>query len=228
MICFLNFASYFRTSLLLFPNLDIRSFRDSQTMHFANIDPHFCTSTFKWCLFLNLLIANWKIPLMFNSMFISQPTNTKKQRNIKLSTIDVDPQIYIQKYISIFRKINFHEKHLVLTRHLSPNRNKKCWSFHIIHLIITFLQTLPFFKKKSHHTSCLPFPIHFIWYNIASVNKSMIEHWTPLARLMYVYLYSHVVKTNNLDCCLNCTTYMSTCKNQQFGTKQCHRCLNLE
>jgi hypothetical protein len=45
-ISFLSFASYSKTSLLLFPNLDIKSFKDSQIMHFANIDPHFHTSTF--------------------------------------------------------------------------------------------------------------------------------------------------------------------------------------
>ncbi len=125
-ICFLSFASYFRTSLLFFPNLDIRFFKDSQTMHFANIGPCFCTSTFKWCLFLNLVIANWKMPPTLNSLLIFHPTNTKKQRYSRLSTIDVYSHIYIQKYISIFRKIFFHEKHLVATTHLSLDKNKKC------------------------------------------------------------------------------------------------------
>jgi hypothetical protein len=73
--------------LLLFPNLDIKFFKDSQTMHFANINPRFCTLTFKWSLFLNLLIPNWKIPLMFNSSLIYHPTNTKKQKNSRLSTM---------------------------------------------------------------------------------------------------------------------------------------------
>jgi hypothetical protein len=40
-ICFLNFTSYFKTSLLFFPNLDIKSFRDSQIVHFVNTDPGF-------------------------------------------------------------------------------------------------------------------------------------------------------------------------------------------
>ncbi len=87
-ICFFSFASYSKASLLLlFPNLDIKFFKDSQTMHFANIDPCFCTLTFKWSLFLNLLIPNWKIPLMFNSLLIYHPTNTKKQKNSRLSTM---------------------------------------------------------------------------------------------------------------------------------------------
>jgi hypothetical protein len=77
-ICFISFASYSKASLLLFPSLDIKSFRDSQTMHFANMNPCFHTSTFRWCLFFNLLIANWEITLMFNSLFICQPTNIKK------------------------------------------------------------------------------------------------------------------------------------------------------
>jgi hypothetical protein len=50
-ICFLNFASYSRVSLLFFPNLDIKSFKDSQTLHFTNMNPHFRTSTIKWCFF---------------------------------------------------------------------------------------------------------------------------------------------------------------------------------
>jgi hypothetical protein len=131
-ICFLSFVSYFKTFLLFFPNLDIKSFKDSQTMHFANIDPHFCTSTFKWCCFLNLLIGDWKILPMLNSLLIYHPTNTKKQRNIRLSMIDVYLQMYIQKYISISQKIFFHEKQLMIAKCLSLDRNKKCWSFHVI------------------------------------------------------------------------------------------------
>ncbi len=79
-ICFLIFTSYFKASLLLFPDLDIKFLRDSQLMHFANTDPHFHTSTFKWCLFFNLLITDWEIPLMFNSLLIYQPTNMKTNK----------------------------------------------------------------------------------------------------------------------------------------------------
>jgi hypothetical protein len=79
-ICFFSFTSYFITSLLFFPNLDIKSFKDFQTMHFANTYPHFCTSSFKWCIFLNLFIAYWEIPPMLNSLFIFQPTNTEKKK----------------------------------------------------------------------------------------------------------------------------------------------------
>jgi hypothetical protein len=39
--------------------------------------------------------------------------------------IDVYLQIHIQKYISISQKIIFHEKHLVATKCLSLDRNKK-------------------------------------------------------------------------------------------------------
>jgi hypothetical protein len=76
-ICFFSFASYFIASLLFFLNLDIKLFRDSQTVHFANTNLHFHTSTFRWCFFFNLFIANLEIPPMFNSFFIYQPINTK-------------------------------------------------------------------------------------------------------------------------------------------------------
>jgi hypothetical protein len=79
-ICFIKFASYFRASLLCFLNLDIKSFRDSQIMHFTNTNPHFHTLTFKWCFFLNLLIVNWEIFPMFNSLLIYKPTNIKKRK----------------------------------------------------------------------------------------------------------------------------------------------------
>jgi hypothetical protein len=102
-ICFLSFTSYSRTSLLLFPNLDIKSFRDSQTMHFANIDPGFHTSTFKWCLILNLFIADWEIPRMLNFLFIYHPTNTKNIY-IKLSTIDVYLHISFKNTFQFFKK----------------------------------------------------------------------------------------------------------------------------
>jgi hypothetical protein len=79
-ICFLSFASYFRTSLLCFPNLDIKSFNDSQIMHFTNTNPCFHTSKFKWCLFLNLLTKNWEVPPMFNSLLIANPQIQKKKK----------------------------------------------------------------------------------------------------------------------------------------------------
>jgi hypothetical protein len=40
-IYFLYFASYFKASLLFFPNLDIKSFKDSQIMHFLKHKPPF-------------------------------------------------------------------------------------------------------------------------------------------------------------------------------------------
>jgi hypothetical protein len=70
-ICFFNFTSYFKASLLFFPNLDIKSLRDSQIVHFINTNPRFHTSTFKWCIFLNPLIIDWKIPPMFNSLLFA-------------------------------------------------------------------------------------------------------------------------------------------------------------
>jgi hypothetical protein len=79
-ICFLIFASYSKPSLLFFPNLDIKSFGYSQIVHSTNTNPYFHTSTLRWCLFLNLFIANWKIPPMFNSLFICQPTNTRTKK----------------------------------------------------------------------------------------------------------------------------------------------------
>jgi len=66
--CFLNFISYFLISLLFLPNFDIKSFSDSHKEHFAKIEPFFITSTLKWCLFFNLLIAKCEIFPMFNSL----------------------------------------------------------------------------------------------------------------------------------------------------------------
>ncbi len=68
--CFLNFNSYSLTSLLLFPNFDIKSFSDWHIVHFVNIEPLILTWTLRWCLFLNMLIVNYKIPPMFNSLLL--------------------------------------------------------------------------------------------------------------------------------------------------------------
>jgi len=69
-ICFLNFNSYYFTSLLFHPKLDIKSFNDSHIVHLANIDPFFQTSMLRWCLFFNMFITNWNIPPMFNPLLI--------------------------------------------------------------------------------------------------------------------------------------------------------------
>jgi hypothetical protein len=69
-MCFLSFISYSNTLLLWFTNLDIKYLRYSQIIHFAKIDPHFCTSMLRWCFFLNLIITDWEIPPMFNSLLI--------------------------------------------------------------------------------------------------------------------------------------------------------------
>jgi hypothetical protein len=39
-------------------------------VHLAKTNPRFCTSTFKWCLFFNLFMVDWKIPPMLNSLII--------------------------------------------------------------------------------------------------------------------------------------------------------------
>jgi hypothetical protein len=145
-------------------------------MHFTNTNLYFCTSTIKWCVFFNLFIVDWVILPMFNYLLICQPTNTKKQRNISLSMINVCLQIYIQKSISIFWEIIFHEKHLVVAKCLLPDRNKKCWLFHTIHLITLLLHIFPSFSKRCR-TSYLPSPIHFNWCSIVYANKS-INDWT--------------------------------------------------
>ncbi len=74
-ICFFNFNSYSFASLLLFPNFNIKSVKDSHTLHFAKIEPLFHTSTLRWCFFLNLPVINFKIPPMFNSLFICIENN---------------------------------------------------------------------------------------------------------------------------------------------------------
>jgi hypothetical protein len=71
------------------------------------------------------------------------------------------------KSISISWKLVFHEEHLVATRHLSPDRNKKCWLFHTIHLIIVFLHNLPCFRQKMMHVlSTISNPFHLMWHGI--------------------------------------------------------------
>ncbi len=138
------------------------------------MNPHFRTLTFKWCFFLNLLITNWKIPPMLNSLLICQPINTKKQRNIKLSTIDVCRQIYIQKPNSISLNLVFHDTQQLLG--ISPQIETKITNS------IEFIGSLHSCKlfhvsSKRHCTSCLPFPIPFIWCGVASIDKS-INDWT--------------------------------------------------
>jgi hypothetical protein len=54
---------------------------NSHIIHFTKIDPLFHTSTLKWCLFLNLLIANGEIPSMFNSLLIYKNVMRKNQNN---------------------------------------------------------------------------------------------------------------------------------------------------
>ncbi len=103
------------------------------------------------------------------------------------------------------------------TRHLSPNRNKKCWSLHIIHLLIAFLQTFPCFKQKtSHILSTISTPFHLMRHHVhRQINEWLnigFRFWVDIHN--YVYLYSHVVETDNLACCLICTTFMSTWRNQ--------------
>jgi hypothetical protein len=125
---------------------------------------------------------------MLNSLLICHPTNTKKQKNIWLSTIDVYLDICIQKCISISRKITFHEKHLTAIKRLSPNRNKKCWSFHIIYLIITLLQIVPCFKQKmSHILSTISNPFPLMWHHIRrQINKRLnigLHLWVDIHNL---------------------------------------------
>ncbi len=79
--CFFNFSPYSFTSLLFFPNFDIKSFNDSHTVHFINIEPLFLASTLKWCFFFNLLIINYKIPPMFNSLLIYKNLIQKQWSN---------------------------------------------------------------------------------------------------------------------------------------------------
>jgi hypothetical protein len=79
--CFFNFNWYSLASLLLFPNFDIKSFSDLHVVHFVNIEPLFLTSTLKWCFFFNLLIVNYKISPMFNSLFIYKNVIQKQWSN---------------------------------------------------------------------------------------------------------------------------------------------------
>jgi len=55
--------------------------------------PTFALFTFRWCLFFNLFIVDWKIPPMFNSLFICQPKNTKTKKILAFPQ-----QMYVSKY----------------------------------------------------------------------------------------------------------------------------------
>jgi hypothetical protein len=85
--CFLNFCSYSFASLLFLPNFDIKSFSDSHIIHFAKIEPLFLTLTLRWCLFLNLLIADHIILPMFNSLLICKNVIRKNEQITKCVTI---------------------------------------------------------------------------------------------------------------------------------------------
>jgi len=101
-ICFLSFPSYSITSSLFLPTFDIKSLRDSQIVHLANTNLHFRTLTFWWCLFLNLLMANWKIPPMLNSLFICNNTIWKQRKfmfaiiNAPLYTLKISFQFLVK------------------------------------------------------------------------------------------------------------------------------------
>ncbi len=73
--------------MMLFTNFDINSFSDSHIVHFAKIEPFFLTSTLKWCLLLNLIITNYEIPLMFNSLLICKNVIRKSDKITKRITI---------------------------------------------------------------------------------------------------------------------------------------------
>jgi len=93
-ICFLSFLSYSIVSLLFLPTFDIKSLTDSQIVHLAKIDLRFCTSTFWWCLFFNLLMANWETPPMFNSLLIYKNIIWKQ---IKFRFMIINAPMYMLK-----------------------------------------------------------------------------------------------------------------------------------
>jgi hypothetical protein len=131
-MCFISFISYSISLLLCFPNLNIKSLRDSQTLHFAKTNLHLCTSMLRWCLFLNLLIIDWEIPLMLNSLLICDNTN-KSINQIRLQKKICKNNI-IFKYMIIFGSLPIE-----ITIHQSS------------YPIISFLKTLPWFKQYISH-----------------------------------------------------------------------------
>jgi hypothetical protein len=66
-ICFLSFPHILEPHCYSFP-IWISSLQGFTNSAFYKHEPCFRTSTFTWCLFLNLFIANWEIPPMFNSL----------------------------------------------------------------------------------------------------------------------------------------------------------------
>ncbi len=88
---FLQLQFIFFPSLLFLPNFDLNSFSDSHTIHFAKIEPLFLTSTFRWCLFLNLLITDCEIPPMLNSLLIYRNVIQKSDQITKhITSLNVE------------------------------------------------------------------------------------------------------------------------------------------
>jgi hypothetical protein len=152
--------------IIIFLNLDIKSFKDWHTIHFAKPNLLFPTFTLKWCFFLNLFIKIWKIPPMVNLLlfiemglikwekktFWIKNDNTWNQQLNKDTCISFDKQAH-------WHKINI--LHICSLYHISSLHFQR--PFHIL--------------NNKWCTSCLPFLILFIWFDVVSTLKS-IKEWT--------------------------------------------------
>jgi len=83
MLCFFNLISCSFTLRLFFPTLDIKSFKDSQKIHLAKIDPLIQTSTFRCFFFLNQFIADYEILPICNSLLIYKNLEETNYKNEK-------------------------------------------------------------------------------------------------------------------------------------------------
>ncbi len=81
LVMFLNFISCSSMLAQFFSTLDIRSFKDSHTMHFTNIKTLFCTSTLRWYFLFNWLIIHKEILSILNSLLIYNHTHMIMKNN---------------------------------------------------------------------------------------------------------------------------------------------------
>jgi hypothetical protein len=108
----------------------------------------------------------------------------------------------------------------LVNQHIYTNFEKKTKSqyshitnkYIVFYLITSFLKTLPNIKQQCW-TSCLPFPIPFIWCGLCRhTSQSSIEHLTmfiSLEFIVYVNTCFHGAKLYNLICNLPCITCIS-------------------
>jgi len=148
-----NFISCSLALTLVFPTLDIRSFKDSHITHFAKVEPLFYTSTFRWYFLLNQLIVDWNTSSIFNSLLIYNITPKKKKfrwKNLQNSICINKTQAKkydINNFTNITRMQNLTPPHCSFFKYFS-----KCSKLKVEHLV--YHSQFPSFGVALHqHTN---------------------------------------------------------------------------